>query len=322
MPALAHRLMLKPELWVQRLSADDVVRDLLESVPTPPAEEPRTGARNDARRRRRASAAYAALAALFLLAALAPRPAGAGRRSPRRSRCSLALGLALARPPDLRVWLTARARARRSRATSVDARARRRVGRPVERLELLLVAARTASRSARATSAVSVRLGWDDERTLELPLALHALGRTTQLGDVRRARPRPARAARLGGSARPADAPLRVYPLPETLRADRPARVATQPFAGNQVARQKGEGLEFADLRAVRARRPRPVDQLARERPPRRRARRQRAPPGAERRRDPLPRHVRRGARRRPRRRSTSPCARPPTLATRYLERA
>ena len=39
-PALAHRLMLKPELWVQRLSADDIVRDLLESVPTPAAEEP------------------------------------------------------------------------------------------------------------------------------------------------------------------------------------------------------------------------------------------------------------------------------------------
>jgi len=39
-PALAHRLMLKPELWVQRLSADDVIRDLLESVPTPAAEEP------------------------------------------------------------------------------------------------------------------------------------------------------------------------------------------------------------------------------------------------------------------------------------------
>ena len=39
-PALAHRLMLKPELWVQRLSADDVVRDLLDSVPTPAAEEP------------------------------------------------------------------------------------------------------------------------------------------------------------------------------------------------------------------------------------------------------------------------------------------
>jgi MoxR-like ATPase len=38
-PALAHRLVLKPELWVQRLSAEDVVRDVLESVPTPPAED-------------------------------------------------------------------------------------------------------------------------------------------------------------------------------------------------------------------------------------------------------------------------------------------
>ena len=39
-PALAHRLMLKPELWVQRFSADDLVRELLETVPTPAAEEP------------------------------------------------------------------------------------------------------------------------------------------------------------------------------------------------------------------------------------------------------------------------------------------
>jgi MoxR-like ATPase len=37
-PALAHRLMLKPELWVQQLAADDVVRDLLQTVPTPSAE--------------------------------------------------------------------------------------------------------------------------------------------------------------------------------------------------------------------------------------------------------------------------------------------
>ena len=38
--ALAHRLSLKPELWVQRVSAEDVVRERLETVPTPPAEEP------------------------------------------------------------------------------------------------------------------------------------------------------------------------------------------------------------------------------------------------------------------------------------------
>jgi MoxR-like ATPase len=37
-PALAHRLMLKPELWVQQLAAEDIVRGLLDSVPTPAAE--------------------------------------------------------------------------------------------------------------------------------------------------------------------------------------------------------------------------------------------------------------------------------------------
>jgi MoxR-like ATPase len=44
-PALAHRLMLKPELWVQRVRGDDVVRESLETVPTPPAEDVRPAAR-------------------------------------------------------------------------------------------------------------------------------------------------------------------------------------------------------------------------------------------------------------------------------------
>jgi MoxR-like ATPase len=43
-PALAHRLMLKPELWVQRIRGDDVVREVLETVPTPPAEDVRAPA--------------------------------------------------------------------------------------------------------------------------------------------------------------------------------------------------------------------------------------------------------------------------------------
>jgi MoxR-like ATPase len=38
-PALAHRLTLRPELWVQRVSSEDVVKEVLESVPTPPPEE-------------------------------------------------------------------------------------------------------------------------------------------------------------------------------------------------------------------------------------------------------------------------------------------
>ncbi len=37
-PALAHRLTLRPELWVQRVSGEDLVREALDSVPTPKAE--------------------------------------------------------------------------------------------------------------------------------------------------------------------------------------------------------------------------------------------------------------------------------------------
>jgi MoxR-like ATPase len=38
-PALSHRLMLRPELWVQRIQPEDVVRESLATVPTPSAED-------------------------------------------------------------------------------------------------------------------------------------------------------------------------------------------------------------------------------------------------------------------------------------------
>jgi MoxR-like ATPase len=38
-PALAHRLMLRPELWVQRVLPEQVVAELLETVPTPAPED-------------------------------------------------------------------------------------------------------------------------------------------------------------------------------------------------------------------------------------------------------------------------------------------
>ena len=34
-PALGHRLTLRPELWVQRVRGEDVVAECLDSVPTP-----------------------------------------------------------------------------------------------------------------------------------------------------------------------------------------------------------------------------------------------------------------------------------------------
>ena len=43
-PALAHRLMLRPELWVRQVSSDDVMAKLLSSVPTPKTDPARAQA--------------------------------------------------------------------------------------------------------------------------------------------------------------------------------------------------------------------------------------------------------------------------------------
>ena len=89
-PALAHRLVLRPELWVQRRTGEDVVRELLDEVPTPATESTGTAAgvtrSADAR-----LGAYAALAAVGLVAALALRRAelavgGGPVRAPRGAR--------------------------------------------------------------------------------------------------------------------------------------------------------------------------------------------------------------------------------------------
>jgi MoxR-like ATPase len=45
-PALAHRLILRPELWVRRVRTEDVVAELLEQVPTPPPEAEPAAARS------------------------------------------------------------------------------------------------------------------------------------------------------------------------------------------------------------------------------------------------------------------------------------
>ena len=39
-PALAHRIMLRPELWIQRVDAEDVVRECLDGCPVPSVREP------------------------------------------------------------------------------------------------------------------------------------------------------------------------------------------------------------------------------------------------------------------------------------------
>jgi MoxR-like ATPase len=39
-PTLAHRLSLKPEMWVRRVRGEEVIQRILDNVPTPAAEEP------------------------------------------------------------------------------------------------------------------------------------------------------------------------------------------------------------------------------------------------------------------------------------------
>ena len=39
-PALAHRITLRPELWIQRVEAADVVRECLDRCPAPPVRVP------------------------------------------------------------------------------------------------------------------------------------------------------------------------------------------------------------------------------------------------------------------------------------------
>ena len=34
-PALAHRLVLRPEMWVRQVSGEDVAREVLDTVPVP-----------------------------------------------------------------------------------------------------------------------------------------------------------------------------------------------------------------------------------------------------------------------------------------------
>jgi uncharacterized protein (DUF58 family) len=91
-----------------------------------------------------------------------------------------------------------------------------------------------------------VRLAAGDERDVPVTVRASRWG-THVVGGVRLEGGDPLRFVRY--ELRHAERlPVRVYPRPETVRALlRPLR--TQVFAGNQVAREKGDGIEFADLR-------------------------------------------------------------------------
>ena len=187
-------------------------------------------------------AAYVALAAAGLLAGLV-----LGRVELVALAAPFALAAvvapALARAPSLRVALELdRERALESETveatlslTAADA----------ERVDVFLDLPPELSTAGRNPQAVALAAG--EERTLELPLRCDRWGAFVLGPPLLRAHDRLgfyAWETRLGGRAA-----LRVYPSVETLHALL-APLETQVFVGNQVSRTKGDGIEFADIRA------------------------------------------------------------------------
>jgi uncharacterized protein (DUF58 family) len=188
-------------------------------------------------------AAYALLTALGLLASLVfARPEPAVLAAP--FGVTLALGLALARRPDVRAALELeRERALEGDEIVLVLDLYARYGAP--RLELLLDLPGELELVAGANR-TALRLEGGEERRLELRLRCSRWG-AHRIGDLH-LRLRDAAGLLVWEQTLERRALLQVYPRPEALRElVRP--LETQVFAGNRVARQKGEGLEFADLR-------------------------------------------------------------------------
>jgi uncharacterized protein (DUF58 family) len=187
--------------------------------------------------------AYAGLAALGLLAALVlGRPELAVLATP--FALVLFAGLLAAREPEIRVALELdRERAVEGEIVTitVDLHA----GWPIERLELHVPLPDNLELIEGATP-LTLRLAWDEERTIELQARCKRWG-AHLVGEVfLRAHDR----LDLFGYEGMVDRrqPLKIYPRAEDLRSLVPP-LETQVFTGNQVARTKGEGIEFADLR-------------------------------------------------------------------------
>jgi uncharacterized protein (DUF58 family) len=99
-------------------------------------------------------------------------------------------------------------------------------------------------------TARAVHLAAGEPQTIELKLRCERWGAFTVGRVLFRARDTLGFRSWEGGAGEPQ--PLRVFPAKETLRS-LVAPLETQVFAGNQVSKARGEGIEFADLREWRS---------------------------------------------------------------------
>ena len=187
--------------------------------------------------------AYAAVAAAGLVGALAlRRPELAVLAAPFAA--LLAVGLQLRDEPRVGAWLTLE-RDRAIEGDELEAEISVRSETALDRLELLLVIP-PGVEVVEGDNPLALRLAAGEERTVELRLRCTRWG-VHQLGELRvRARDRLGLCSWEAGFDR--RRPLKVYPRPERLR-ELVAPLETQVHTGNEVARVKGEGLEFADTR-------------------------------------------------------------------------
>jgi uncharacterized protein (DUF58 family) len=186
---------------------------------------------------------YAAVAAISLLAALVlRRPELAIVAAP--FVLVLAIGTRVARDPAVTVEFELETD-RTLEQAEVESTMLVRAERAIDRLELL-VGLPADVEVANGADAYAVRLGPGEEREISLTLRCTRWG-VYPLGDVEVRARDPFRLVvweqRASGRHR-----LKVYPRPIELRRIL-APVETQAFAGSEVARARGDGVEYADIR-------------------------------------------------------------------------
>ena len=184
---------------------------------------------------------YAVLAATGLVAGLA-----LGRVEPVALAAPFLLALiagVAAREPDVSVRLSFD-RDRVIEGDEVTATVELSSVRGVDRFELFVPMPPELSAERGPTESVRLRAG--EQRTVELKLRCERWGAFSVGRVLFRARDTLGLRSWEGVAGEPQ--PLRVFPSEETLRTlIQP--LETQVFAGNQVSRARGEGIEFADLR-------------------------------------------------------------------------
>ena len=153
----------------------------------------------------------------------------------------LAAGLAIGRPPklDLEGGLE---RERTLEGDEVNFSVRVRAAGAVERLELNLA----LPDGLVGDGPVTLHLAADDEQELDLPIRCVRWGAYTP-GEVH-VRAADRLAAFAFEDVVDLRAPLKVYPRPEQL-LEILKPLETQVYTGNQVARAKGDGIEFSEIR-------------------------------------------------------------------------